>query len=241
MDETDFLDGMVGAGQAVEVAAEEPAIEPTKPRDEHGRFATKETGVEPQPVTEAEQVSPTPGLPKEEYEAVKAERKRRQAAEERLAALEQQMNPPAPPPSIWEDEQQAFQHRDEAVLSRANQLSRINASEMAARSQYPDFQDMFDRFNEMATQNPAIVQQAMTDPHPWNKAYQIAANAARMEALGAVDVADMETKLRAQIEAEYTAKAATAAPVLPQSLADAQSGNVTNAQPAPFTLKDILG
>jgi hypothetical protein len=61
---------------------------------------------------------------------------------------------------------------------------------------------MYDLFNTMASQNPAVVQQAMADPHPWGKAYEIAKNHKTMTELGAVDLADLEAKMREKIMAE---------------------------------------
>lgn len=164
----------------------EPETEPVqevaeRPRDEHGRFAAKETGVEPQPEPVVEAVPPTDQLPQETFKGLKEEREKRQTLERELETLKQQINqfqqqtqePPAPPPSLWEDEQGWQQHLQRQVLAQADQLSRINASEMAARAQNPDFQEMYDLFNQMAAQNPSVVQQAMADPHPWGKAYQI--------------------------------------------------------------------
>lgn len=245
----DFLDaGTTTAAPEPEAAPE--TVTPDRPRDEHGRFAPKaETGVEPEPTTEPE-VPPTETkdqLPKEEYTALKAIRDENKGLKDTLASLQQQLQqlqapkePPAPPPTIWEDEQGWQQHLQSQVLRQADQLSRINASEMAARAQNPDFQEMYDLFNDLAAQNPSIVQQAMADPHPWGKAYQIAKNHARMQELSAVDVSDLEAKLREQIKAELAAQQPTT-PTLPNSLADQQSARTGGAQPfTPPSLDDIL-
>lgn len=229
------------------VVETEPVAEEVKPepvRDEKGRFAPKgeEEGASPAPVEE----------PPFDHAAVIGERKRRQEAESRLAALEAELQKlrtpqeqPAPPPSVWEDEQGAFQHIQSQTLEQANRLSRINASEMAARIKYDDFDAMFDKFNQMAAQNPAIVGQTLdtTGTPSWLKAYEIAKNAARMEELGATNLAEAEAKLRAQIEAEYAAKAQQAAPALPTSLADGPSSRGGSAPMGvqPFTLEDIIG
>jgi len=192
----------------------EPEESPARPRDENGRFAAKQTGVEPETVDEQEPdaVPPTDKLPQEEYKAIKQEREKRQSLEQEVEALRKQIQqfqqqnqePPAPPPSLWEDEEGWQHHLQSQVLQQADQLSRINASEMAARTQHPDFQDMYDLFNQMAAQNPAIVQQAMADPHPWGKAYQIAKSYKSMQELGAVDVNDLREKLKAELMAELS-------------------------------------
>lgn len=192
----------------VEAAADpEPAPEPEPDgpaRDEKGRFAAK-TGVDD---------TPPPGdqLPPEEYKAIREEREKRQSLERQVEALNQQIqtlqqpkDPPPPPPSLWEDEQGWSVNLQRQIMQQTDQLSRINASEMAARGQHADFQEMFDLFNTMAGQNPAVVQQAMADPHPWGKAYQIAKNYKNMQELGAVDLADLEAKMRDRIMAEMQA------------------------------------
>lgn len=247
----DFMPSESEAPEAVETAeAVEPQPEPAPVRDEKGRFAPK--GETPEPETVQESVEPTDKpLDKDEFQGLKNERKRRQEAEERLQALEKQLQqlqakpqePPAPPPSLWDDEDQRFAYERQQVLSQADRLSRINASEMAARVKYDDFDAMFDKFNEMAAQNPAVVQQTLdTSGTPsWLKAYDIAKKAARIEELGAVDLTDLETRLREQIKAEMAAQAPAPAPAIPSSLADAQSSRSAGQGVAPMTLKDILG
>lgn len=192
-----------------EVAEAAPETVEAQPRAEDGRFAAKETGVQAaEPEGEAEPVPPTDQLPPETFKAVKEEREKRQSLERELEALRAQIQqaqnqqPPVPAPSLWEDEDGWQQHLQQQVLAQADQLSRINASEMAARSQFPDFQEKFDLFNQMATQNPQLVQQAMADPHPWAKAYQIAQSHKTMQELGAVDVSDLEAKIRERVMAE---------------------------------------
>lgn len=248
----DDLDTFLDMGtQPTEPANDEPQQPETigQPRDETGRFAPK--GVE-EPQETAEVVPPTTDkLPPETFKAVKEEREKRQAAEARLAALEAQFQslqqpkePPAPPPSIWEDDQAALSHtRDDAVaiaVQQATLNSRLDMSEMMTRQANPDFEEMKAKFIEMAQMNPTLADQARADPHPWNKAYQIAKNAAKMEALGAVDVSEMEAKLREQIKAEMAQQ--PPAVTLPTSLAGAQSSRSSAAAPTgPLSLADILG
>lgn len=253
MTEGTTLDDLLNS--SLEPEADNPATEPEpteRPRDESGRFAAK-TGVEPtaEPETDeqADTVPPTDKLPQSEYKAIKEEREKRQAIEREVEALKaqiqqfqvQQQEPPAPPPSLWEDEQGWQQHLQRQVLEQANQLSRINASEMAARAQNPDFQEMFDLFNQMAATNPSVAQQAMADPHPWGKAYQIAKSYKATQELGAVDVADLEAKIREKVLAEMQGQM----PV-PQSLPPSITGERSVASrtgPAwagPTPLEDLL-
>jgi len=224
------------------IEAVESAPEPEAPvRDDKGRFAPK--GVE-------ESASPAPvEEPEFDHAAVKGERKRRQEAEERARALEAQLqayqSPPAPPPSIWEDDQGALDHVKNEAISAAVQQTNFNAkldmSEMMVRQANADFEEVKADFLALAAENPTLAQQALTDPHPWNKAYQIAKNHKAMQELGSVNVEDMKAKLREQIMAEMQAK--PPANPLPNSLADAQSarGGGNPAAFQPYSLQDILG
>lgn len=251
----DDLDTFLDTGtKPAEVTTEPEAAPPPEtigqPRDENGRFAPKQTGVEPQePVTaDAEPVPPTGKLPRDVYEPLKAVRDENKALKDRLAALEQQLQTPqqpkepeAPPPSIWEDEQGWQQHFGGQVAQQAAFNARLDMSEMLASQAHEDFDAVKAKFLEMAQGNPALAQQALQAKHPWEKAYQIAKNAETMAQLGATNLDELRAKLREEIAAEMKATP-PAAPALPQSLADAQSakGPASNA-PQMLSLADIIG
>lgn len=178
----------------------EPAPEAPM-RDERGRFAAK-TGVE-------DAAPPADKLPKEDYKAIREEREKRQNLERELEALKQQFQtlqqpkePPAPPPTIWEDEQGWQQHFSAQVAQQASFNAKLDMSEMLARQSHQDFDSMKASFLQMAEQNPALAQQALSDPHPWDRAYKIAKNAATMAELGATDVDTLKAKLREEVLAE---------------------------------------
>lgn len=230
-----------------------PEQEATTPRDEHGRFAPKETGdAAPEPETDpTAEVPPTnQGLPPETFKGLKEEREKRQNLERELEALRQQFQaaqqpkePPAPPPSIWEDEQAYGGHIVSTAVQQANMNAVLNMSEMLNRREKQDFDDMKGKFLHMAELNPALAQQALSDPDPWGKAYQIAKNAATMEELGATDLDTLKAKLREEILAE-----AQVAPVAPQigippSLSTAR--NVGNRSgpgwTGPKSINELLG
>lgn len=239
----DDMDDFLGAEPEAEaVPAPEPEVtpEPKQERDEAGRFAKgeKEEGAPPAPEEKARTGQEA---------AIVAERRRRQEAEERAAQLQRQLeerqNPPAPPPSMWEDEQGWQQHFGSQVVSTAVQQATFNAkldmSEMMARQAHPDFEDMKAEFITMMQENPALQQQALADPHPWNRAYQIAKNARTMKELGATDLESLKAQLREQIMAEQQAQAP--AINLPKTLAGEQSvrGSVA-ANQGPPSLDSIL-
>lgn len=218
-----------------------------QPRDVSGRFASNETGVETQET--ADPVPPTNKLPQEDYKAIREEREKRQTLERELEALrktvqsyQQPKEPAAPPPSVWEDEQAYGGHIVSTAVQQATFNAKLDMSEMMTRQANPDFEDMKAKFLEMASQNPSLQQQAIADPHPWNKAYQIAKNAAKMEALGAVDVSELETKIREQIMAEMQVNP-TPRQTVPASLTNERNVG-TRSGPAwtgPKPLSELLG
>ena len=236
----DELDNILNDEQMQPEVVEAPQVE-EQPRQPDGKFAPK---------GEPESVSPAPvEEPTLEHPALIGERRRRQEAEaerERLAKeLEALRNPPAPPPSVFEDEQGWQQHFGSEVINTAVQQatfnSKLDMSEMMVRQANADFEEMKAAFLELADQNPSLRQQALQDPHPWNKAYQIAKSHKAMQDLAAVDVDDLREKIRAEITAELGNRPA-ATPTLPNSLADSQSSRATAAAAfQPPTLEDILG
>ena len=176
-------------------------------RDEHGRFAAKETGVEPALEGDADTVPPTDKLPPETFKAVKEEREKRQLLERELEALKSQFQqatqqPPEPPPSVWEDEQAYGGHIVDVAVTQAETRSRVRMSEMLMRQAEPEFEELKNTYLELERSNPSLIPQVMGDPHPWNKAIQIAKNHRAMQDLGAVDVTDLREKLKAELLAE---------------------------------------
>ncbi|MES2295217.1 MAG: hypothetical protein V4527_18115 [Pseudomonadota bacterium] len=253
--ENTSLDDILNGTPAVE--AEAPAAEaapveaeaaPERPRDEHGRFLPKGEEQPGEPIAEAAPgASPAPSNePPLEHPALIGERRRRQEAERQLEEYRQQANrqPPAPPPSIWDDEAAALQHFGGQVtgqaVDQAVKLSQINTSEMLMRQAHPDFQEMFDLFNGLAAENPTIVQQALSDPHPWNKAYQIARTHKTMQELGATDIDALKAKLREELQAE--AVQAVAPATLPPTLSAERNAGARSgpAWSGPAPLGDIL-
>lgn len=208
-----------------------------QPRAPDGKFAPKgEEGTSPVPVEKE---------PEFDHQAVIGERRRRQEAEARAAELEQRLtqlqNPPAPAPDLWENTEGWQQHFGGQVVSTAVQQAtfqaNLNMSEMMMRQNKTDFDDMKATFLELMKENPTLQQQAINDPHPWNKAYQIAKNHKTMQELGATSVEEIRAKLREEIKAEM---ATQPIPNLPNSLADSQSSRNSAGGFKPPSLDDIL-
>lgn len=237
-------------------AAEAPIVEaegsPERPRDEQGRFLPKGEQ-EPAPAiaqpTEPG-ASPAPSEPPLEHPALIGERRRRQEAERQLEEYKQLANrqPPQPAPSIWEDEEGAMQHFGSQVtgqaVTQAVRLSQINTSEMLARQAHPDFQEMYDLFNDLAGQNPTIVQQALGDPHPWNRAYQIAKTHKTMQEVGATDIDALRAKIREELQQEAlnSLQANKPAPSAPPTISNERSAGARTGPSwsGPAPLGDIL-
>lgn len=232
----------------VEAVEEPQPVEDAQPRDEHGRFAAN-TGVDQ--ADEPDPVPPTDRLPKEDYKAIRDEREKRQRLEAELEALRQQIaaqqEPPAPPPSIWEDDQGALQHvKNEAVTTAVQQATlnaKLDMSEMMVRQANPDFEEVKAEFLALAQSNPVLVQQALSDPHPWNKAYQIAKNHRAMQELGATNLDDLRAKIREELMSEMQAQAPAPRSVIPPSLATERNVGSRSgpAWAGPRPLSELLG
>lgn len=239
----DTLDNILSDEDIAEETTVEEAVEPVQevqPRQPDGKFAPK---------GETESASPAPvEEPQFDHQAVIGERRRRQEAEAKLAEMEQRLQalqtPPQPAPDMFEEPEGWQQHFRGDVVTTAVQQATLNAkldmSEMMVRQAQPDFEDMKATFLELAKDNPVLVQQALNDPHPWNKAYQIAQNHKAMQELGATNVSDLEAKLREKIQAELASQAPAQTPSLPNSLADSQSSRTSAGAFKPPSLDDIL-
>lgn len=253
MDEMeDFLKGEIEETTAAVETPETPEVEaePVKaeqPRGPDGKFLPKGEA----PETPAEVASPVTEEPKLEHPALIGERRRRQEFEQRVKELEAQLqqvhNPPQPPPDMFENPEGWQGHFGNQVVGTAVQQATLNSklemSEMLARDKFDDFDDMKTKFMELAGENPVLAQQALGDPHPWRKAYQIAKTATTMQEVGATDVGSLRAQIEAQVRAELAAEAKPAPPPIPETLANAQSarGSSAEALPTPPSLDQILG
>lgn len=258
------LDTILNGASTTEAPPQEAEAAPVettqeaRPRDEHGRFAPKgETGEAP-PAEAAPPAASDDEGPLVPRKALQDERGKRQTIEAELQRMQRQLQdlqnpprPPEPPPSIWDDDQAWQQHFGQTVVQQAvresERRSRMATSEMLARQAYPDFEDKKAAFIAAIENNEALAERALQDPHPWNFAYTYVSNQERMQELSAVNVADLEAKLRAQIEAEYAAKGQDALKLslpagVPPSLS--QERNVGSRQgpswAGPAALGDIL-
>jgi hypothetical protein len=236
----DSIEDILNEEVAEPVVEQEPVVE-AQPRAPDGKFAPK---------GETESASPAPvEEPAFDHAAVKGERERRQKAEQRAKELEDRLRaleqPPEPPASLFEDEhkwqEQFGTHVVSTAVQQATFNSKLDMSEMMVRQANPDFDEMKETFLSLVEQNPGLRQQALEDPHPWNKAYQIAKNHKAMKDLGATDVESLRAKIRAEVEAEFTAN-----PVVrraPVTISNEQNVG-SRAGPAwggPRSIEELLG
>jgi len=239
----DTMQDILSDEPIADIVTEEVVAEPVaeaQPRQSDGKFAPK---------GETESASPAPvEEPPFEHAAVKGERERRQKAEQRARELEEHLqalqNPPQPLPSVFEDESAWQQQFGSQVVSTAVQQatfnSKLDMSEMMVRQANADFDEMKEAFLALAEENPVLRQQVLSDPHPWNKAYQIAKNHKAMQELGATDVESLKARIREEMQAEMAQQPAAQAPQIPQSLADSQSSRSSVGVPVPLTLHEII-
>lgn len=223
----------------------EPSPIVDAPRDEHGRFASKDTGETAAEVEAPEAAQPKPGdnpIPEPEFKGYLTEKRKRQELEQEVAAMKAQLQQltqqPEAPPSIWEDEEAARRYDNAQAVQTAVQQSaqetRLVTSEMFARREHPDFDELRDVFLGLAKDNPTLAQQALADPDPWGKAITIAKNHKAMQDLGTTDIAALLKAERAKWEAE--AQAAIPRPRFPASTA---SDGSVSGRSAPVWTGDV--
>lgn len=210
----------------------------TRPRDEHGRFATKQE----QPATEAEAAQPKP---EEQSEAaprhvplkeLQSERQKRQEearlrteAETRVAAyerqiaqmLQQQQQHEAPQQPDWYAEPDRAAHSLQQQVNYQLTQTKVAMSQEFMRSQHKDYQELEQVFTDAANRNPQMWQQLYAHPMPAQYAYQ---QGKRIKAMQ--DIGEDPDAYRARIKEEATQ----------QVLADLKGGKIKlNGQPVPTT------
>jgi hypothetical protein len=150
----------------------------------------------------------------------------------------------------------AYAEPDKAIDFSVNQLKSdfdnrfLNLSEYNARSRHSeDFDAMTETFfNEMVQQSPALHQQALTHPDPYEFIYQQAKTYTEFKGVSSVSdlKAKLEAEIRAKVEAEYAEKQkelteAAIRKAIPQTLATktAAAGKVDSYN-GPTPLSEIL-
>lgn len=220
-------------------------------RDEHGRFVKQETGVETpaaEPAAEpAPPAEPVNQLPKEDFAALKDERRKRQELERRLMAMEQQLTvkPQQPPADFWDDPQAFMDSRlnqlGETLLQQweqRQQVQRLNTSEQAAKANHPDYDEAYEAFAQAVQANPMLAHEMAQALDPGEFAYRKGKTALEIQKVGSVD--ELRAQIRKEVEAE--ARAAMPTPQFPATTAaDGSVGGRTGPEwEGPKPLSQLL-
>lgn len=214
----------------------------TRPRDEHGRFASKQE----QPAPEVKAETPAPG---EQAEAeatprhvplkeLQTERQKRQEearlrteAETRAAVYERQLAqllqrqqqqeaPQQQAPDWYAEPDRAAQTLQQQVSYQLTQ-TKVAMSQEFMRSQHKDYPEIEQVFTEAANRNPQLWQQLYQHPMPAQFAYQ---QGKKLKALQ--EIGEDPDAYRARIKEEATQ----------QVLADLKGGKIKlTGQPVPQT------
>lgn len=169
--------------------------------------------------------------------ALVAERQKRQAAEFAL----QQNQVPEEKKEFWDDPEA----RLEAMandLRAESQRNLLNLSESHAKARYEDYQDKYDVFKNMATENPSLINQMLSQPDPAEWAYRQAEKQAFAQEIGEDPTAyraKIEAEIRAEVEKEFNNKVAEK--VNKVSGLPPAAGSLTNkrATPKPISNKPL--
>ena len=238
----------------------------SQPRDEHGRFAPKESGEEqPREQQPPAQEGPPPSEQEQSHipvAALKDERQKRQEAEQRLQQYEeyfrqlqqagqsqQQEELPDPVSDPYAYAQWLSNAVSQQVMQQVQQtgnqymgMTRAQVSEMMARSRHDDYDQMLGVFAEAINENPFLAQQAAQHPDPATFAYNAAKQWQQAKQFGSqapVTREQIEAEMRQKIMAELNMPK----PQVPTTLASEQSKGSRGGPEwsGPPSLKEILG
>jgi hypothetical protein len=229
-----------------------------QPRDEHGRFAPKDTGD-----TETEQEAPQQEAPPASEQepshipvaALKDERAKRQQYEdqlrqatERLQQYEayfaqqqggtEQEQEPDPVEFIAQQVMQRLTPQTEAQML----TMRVNVAEEFARQKWADYDEKVEHFKEAAKTNPFLLQELRTAANPAEYAYNAANKILEAKQYGTASPSreQLEAEIRQKIMAEIGMPPKVQAPT---TLANERSTGSRSgpAWSGPTPLGDIFG
>ena len=225
--------------QTTEVTAEAEA-EPTVETEETQETAPTAEEVKPSEPTELE-------LVQRQLNAAIAkandEKSKRQA-------LQQQLQPKEEAPDPYVEPDKAIEFAQQQAISQSDARF-LNYAFENAKDKWDDFLEMQDVFfDEMAVNNPSLVQQAQQMPDPYKFIYNQAKTHSEFKGIGSVDDlrSKIETEVRAKLELEYAEKQKQAAEAaitnsIPGTLskATAAGGATKETWSGPASLDQILG
>lgn len=213
-----------------------------------------------EPVVEVEQKAEPKSEPKAEPEVkeelsakeraflarAQDETRKRQELEQRLRDVEEkQRQPQNEEKQFWDDPEghlKAFEQHIAGITTN----TRLQTSEMIARSKYPDFDEKLEVFKGILEQTPGLWQQALSSADPADFVYKTGKNYNDLQSAGNLESlkAKMEKEIRIKVEEEFKAKLEAEQKErasIPSSLSDAR-GTTQNkvAWDGPTPLGNIL-
>ena len=217
---SDELEEFVNEATATEETPAEESVEAEKPQEEpQAEAETGDKDAEPEQQAEAEDVPPTPAEPEKQSDSVPKsalldERKKRQERESELKAAQAQLQQyqQQPAPDLLDDQQGYADHIQQQVDSKIRNVT-IQMSQEMMRSQHDDYDQVEDKFLEMAQNDPRLGAEMTAHPMPAKFAYETVKKAEQYAEMQDVDTykakveAEIRAKLKAEIEAEAKAKA----------------------------------
>jgi hypothetical protein len=228
-------------------AAPEPKAE-ERPRDESGKFAAKTDAEQHKPETQVKQE--LTAKEKAFLATAQEERRKRQDLERRMSELEAaRQQPQGEKKTFWDDPEAALQNFQNQLHQQTNKVAtetRLQTTEMLARSRYNDFDEKVQGFSELMENTPGLYQQWIAAPDPAEFAYKTAKTHMELKRVGDIDNlrSSIEKELRAKLEQEMVEKERARKQEidsLPRSLSDVGTGQPSRpVWNGPPTLDDIL-
>jgi len=170
--------------------------------------------------------------------AMREEREKRQALEAKLRELQTPKTPVDP----WSDLPGALKSTQEQIREELF-AERCNLTEEIARQKHTDFDDVREVFVEAANTNPALWAQIRQERNPAEFVYREGLRIRELKDVNGDFAAyrsklekDIETRLRAELEAKYK----TATPAVPASLNSDASPPQVEVYQGPKPLNQIL-
>jgi len=169
--------------------------------------------------------------------AMREEREKRQALERKL----QELQAPKQPVDPWSDLPGALKTTQEQLREEMF-LERCNLTEEVEREKHPDFEEVREVFVEAANANPALWAQIRQERNPAKFVYREGLRIKELKDVNGDFTAyrsklekDIETRLRAELEAKYKAT-----PAVPTSLNSDASPPPVEVYQGPKPLNQIL-
>ena len=225
-----------------EKAKAEPKVKAEAKAAEEAKSKAESRAEKPEEMTQKERAA---------FAKAADETRKRQALEQRLKELEarQQGATGEAPKTFWDDPEAALK-RQQDETRQAIMTSRLNTSEMIARSRHNDFDEKLEIFRELAMTTPGLAQQMLASQDPAEFTYRTAANHKALQEAGGLDAMrekikkETELEVRARLEEELKVKAEALAKeraALPGSLTDSPSKGVNKpVWGGPTPMDDIL-